>query len=143
MLNLSVHSVPPSKTSQRKGVSSQRARGKSPDSGLEPVGILASCPSVLLKVFAPLSESLPIVPDGNGGVLLRRDATVISCAESVCQSEQVGELGDADGLRDYIVFVNWVLVWAALSVADVIFKDEAVEPSSCAGGVLGAIIKGA
>lgn len=143
MLNLSVHSVPPSKSSQRKVVSSQRARGKSPDSGLEPVDNFVSCPSVLLKVFAPLSESLPAVPDGNGFVLLSRDATVIPCAESFCQSEQVGELGDADGLRDYIVFVSFVLVWAARSVADVIFKDEAVEPSSFTGGVLGAIIKGA
>ena len=98
---------------------------------------------MLLRVFAVLCESLPTVPNGNGGVLLRGDASVVPSAESVCQSEQIGELGDADGLRVYVVLVDWVLVWTTRGVADVIFKDEAVEPSSFAAAVLGAVVKGA
>ena len=62
-------------------------------------------------------------------------------AESVCQSEQVGELRDADGLRVNVVFVNWGLVWTTRSVADVVFQDEFIEPSSGAKCILGAVIR--
>jgi hypothetical protein len=68
---------------------------------------------------------------------------MVPSAESVCQSEQAGELGDADGLRVYVVLVDWSLVWTTRGVADVIFEDEVVEPNSTAAAILGAVIKGA
>ena len=55
----------------------------------------------------------------------------------------MGELGDADGLRVYVVLVDWSLEWTTRGVADVIFKDEMVEPNSFAAAILGAMIKGA
>ena len=53
----------------------------------------------------------------------------------------MGELGDADGLRDYVVLVDWRPVWTTRGVADVIFKDEVVEPNSFAAAILGAVSK--
>lgn len=63
---------------------------------------------------------------------------MVPSAESVCQSEQVGELGDADGLRVDVVLVDWVFIWTTRSVADVVFKNEGVEPRSFAAAILGA-----
>ena len=95
------------------------------------------------KGLRSLCESLEAVPDRNGVVRLRRDASVVPSADGVSQSEQVGELGDADGLRVYVVLVDWSLIWTTRGVADVIFKDEVVEPNSTTAAILGAIIKGA
>ena len=102
---------------------------------------LSSLNPLLPEVLAGLCESLPAIPDGNRGVLHRGDAGVVPSAKSVCQGKQVGELGDADGLRVYVVLVNWGLVRGAGAVTDVILEDEAVEPSSRSAAVFRAVEK--
>ena len=67
---------------------------------------------------------------------------MISSAEGICQGEQIGELRYANGLRDYVVLVNWVFVPGTTAVTDIILKDEAVEPSSGLAAVFRAVCGG-
>ena len=64
---------------------------------------------------------------------------MISRAKRIREREETGKLGNADRLRDDVVFVDWVLVGATVGVADVVLECQAIEPSCCAEAVLGAV----
>ena len=69
----------------------------------------------LFPSFLPsnLLKGVPCIPDRNTGILLPRNAGMISSAQRVGKGEQCSELRNANGLRDDVVLVDRGLVGTA------------------------------